>query len=179
MLLKKKKVERRKGTTYEPRLFYYDELTFLDPVVVLRTSLLMESFHGDDPLKEKTNNRPMNGKRLAIKKKERQDSTDEEIERVEYESTRSNYDMSEINGAAPESPQPQLTQPESPQPEVEMPTDLSKEETFCAMICSELKLLKSEDVYDNLTLEIFSIVKNAKMAERHIVYQPEDDMRRT
>ncbi|XP_054728521.1 uncharacterized protein LOC129237670 [Anastrepha obliqua] len=166
-VVEKKKVDSKKygdsgESMYEPRLFYYDEMTFLDPVVVLRACSLVEPH--EDPLRAKKPKRAINERPVIVEKRQRVDSTDDELE-----TPRSVYRPTDTHSEIDEAP------PESPLMELETSTDVGKEETFCAMLCSELKLIKSEEIYDNVTLEIFAIVKNAKMAERQIIYQPEEE----
>ncbi|XP_067637379.1 uncharacterized protein [Eurosta solidaginis] len=195
-VLEKKKVDNSVGasgkSTYEPRLFYYDEMTFLDPVIVLRILNITEKM-GDplyersatrslktvvanpaqksDPLTEKRPKRLVNSKALEPPKKimrfDYEESVEEQLSPLR-ESTPTKI-PSDTSSSPIDRHTSQITTAS------EDSVELSKEQTFCAMLCSELKLLNSEDVYDNVTAEIFSIVKNAKVAERQIIYQPEED----
>nr|XP_036226989.1 uncharacterized protein LOC106616832 isoform X2 [Bactrocera oleae] len=144
-VIEKKKVERKKteseDSLYEPRLFYYDEMTFLDPVVILR--FFNPTEQNADPLTEIKQKRSTNEGYMIAEKKRLRDISDVHLDNVL-------------------------------QDELEEEVYLNKEDTFCAMLCSELKSLKSEDIYDNVTSEIFTILRNAKIAERQIVYQPEE-----
>ncbi|XP_067637376.1 uncharacterized protein [Eurosta solidaginis] len=152
----------------EPRLYYYDEMTFLDPVIVMRPVSLLEQ---SDPLTEKRPKRLVNSKALEPPKKimrfDYEESVEEQLSPLR-ESTPTKI-PSDTSSSPIDRHTSQITTAS------EDSVELSKEQTFCAMLCSELKLLNSEDVYDNVTAEIFSIVKNAKVAERQIIYQPEED----
>ncbi|XP_011186436.1 uncharacterized protein LOC105214611 [Zeugodacus cucurbitae] len=164
-VLEKKKVDTKKissgDSLYQPRLFYYDEMTFLDPIVVLR--FFNPTEQSADPLSDKKSTRSTNDRHIAEKNKRKLfSSSDEDMPYSEPTPKKRLYNTHDVH------------LDNVPQVELEKEVHLSKEDTFCAMLCSELKLLKSEDVYDNVTSEIFTILRNAKMAERQIVYQPEE-----
>uniref|UniRef100_A0A034VGP1 MADF domain-containing protein n=1 Tax=Bactrocera dorsalis TaxID=27457 RepID=A0A034VGP1_BACDO len=165
-VIEKKKVERKKTksgeTLYEPRLFYYDEMTFLDPVVILR--FFNPTEQNADPLSEKKKQRSSNERHMIEEKKKRKLLNNSQTERSISELSPIKR-LREISDAHLDNE----LQDESDEEE-----HLSKADTFCAMLCSELKSLRSEDIYDNVTSEIFTILRNAKMAERQIVYQPEE-----
>ncbi|XP_004536390.2 uncharacterized protein LOC101461773 isoform X2 [Ceratitis capitata] len=173
--------------TYEPRLFYYDEMTFLNRVIVLRTSNLDEqnddsmrdnkaepSSDGEDmdaeksdPLREIRAKRSINRGYVVVEKKKRTGLVDEIYTTPQNSRSRHTERETEITNtpAAVEAAQTQI---------VKM-NELCKEETFCAMLCSELKRIRSEDIYDNATAEIFAILKSAKKADRRNAYKQEDD----
>ncbi|XP_004536391.1 uncharacterized protein LOC101461948 [Ceratitis capitata] len=183
----KKKVDKIKslsGKAYEPRLYYYNQMTFLDPVIILR---VFDQDNIDDPLAENKSLSSNNDRIVSTRKRQSSDSfdIDEEATQMELSSSRM---LSDTDESA--SPSPQLVRTTIKRRLIvdDMPNRLSssaytttktspptssKEDTFCAMLCSELKLLKSEETYDNVTTEIFNIVKSAKIAERQIDYQPE------
>ncbi|XP_039960934.1 uncharacterized protein LOC120775034 [Bactrocera tryoni] len=163
-VIEKKKVERKKSesTVYEPRLFYYDEMTFLDPVVILR--FFNPAEQNGDPLSEMKKQRSSNERHMIDEKKKRKifSNSDTERSHSEVSPIKRLRDISDVD------------LDNELEDELEAEEHLNKEDTFCAMLCSELKSLKSEDIYDNVTSEIFTILRNAKMAERQIVYQPEE-----
>ncbi|XP_050328316.1 uncharacterized protein LOC126758231 isoform X4 [Bactrocera neohumeralis] len=163
-VIEKKKVERKKSesTVYEPRLFYYDEMTFLDPVVILR--FFNPTEQNGDPLSEMKKQRSSNERHMIDEKKKRKifSNSDTERSHSEVSPIKRLRDISDVD------------LDNELEDELEAEEHLNKEDTFCAMLCSELKSLKSEDIYDNVTSEIFTILRNAKMAERQIVYQPEE-----
>ncbi|XP_018794608.1 PREDICTED: uncharacterized protein LOC108972464 [Bactrocera latifrons] len=165
-VIEKKKVERKRTesgeTVYEPRLFYYDEMTFLDPVVILR--FFNPTEQNADPLTEMKKQRSSKVRHMIDEKKKRKLFSNSQTERSHSELSpiKRLRDISDVH------------LDNELQDESEEEEHLSKEDTFCAMLCSELKSVKSEDIYDNVTSEIFTILRNAKMAERQIVYQPEE-----
>ncbi|XP_069966914.1 uncharacterized protein [Bactrocera oleae] len=165
-VIEKKKVERKKteseDSLYEPRLFYYDEMTFLDPVVILR--FFNPTEQNADPLTEIKQKRSTNEGYMIAEKKKRKLFSNSQTEpaHLEFSPTKRLRDISDVH------------LDNVLQDELEEEVYLNKEDTFCAMLCSELKSLKSEDIYDNVTSEIFTILRNAKIAERQIVYQPEE-----
>ncbi|XP_050328318.1 uncharacterized protein LOC126758231 isoform X6 [Bactrocera neohumeralis] len=166
-VIEKKKVERKKSesTVYEPRLFYYDEMTFLDPVVILR--FFNPTEQNGDPISEikqesSTNDGPMIAEKKNIKLFSKSQT---ERSHSELSPTKRLRDISDVDSD------------NELEDELEAQEHLSKEDTFCAMLCSELKSLKSEDIYDNVTSEIFTILRKAKMAERQKIYQTEENSR--
>uniref|UniRef100_A0A0K8UZM1 MADF domain-containing protein n=1 Tax=Bactrocera latifrons TaxID=174628 RepID=A0A0K8UZM1_BACLA len=165
-LLEKKKVERKRTeageSRYEPRLFYYDEMTFLDSVVILR--ILKPTEQNGDSLSEIKQNSSTNDGHMITEKKKRKLFSNSQTERShsEFSPIKRLRDISDVH------------LDNELQDELEEEKLLSKEDTFCAMLCSELKSLKSKDIYDNVTFEIFTILRNAKMAERQEIYQPEE-----
>ncbi|XP_050328317.1 uncharacterized protein LOC126758231 isoform X5 [Bactrocera neohumeralis] len=166
-VIEKKKVERKKSesTVYEPRLFYYDEMTFLDPVVILR--FFNPTEQNGDPLSEMKKQRSSNERHMIDEKKKRKifSNSDTERSHSEVSPIKRLRDISDVDSD------------NELEDELEAQEHLSKEDTFCAMLCSELKSLKSEDIYDNVTSEIFTILRKAKMAERQKIYQTEENSR--
>ncbi|XP_050328312.1 uncharacterized protein LOC126758231 isoform X1 [Bactrocera neohumeralis] len=173
-LLEKKKVERKNtesgDSRYEPRLFYYDEMTFLDPVVIFR--FIKPTEQNGDPISEikqesSTNDGPMIAEKVILFAKNIKLFSKSQTERShsELSPTKRLRDISDVDSD------------NELEDELEAQEHLSKEDTFCAMLCSELKSLKSEDIYDNVTSEIFTILRKAKMAERQKIYQTEENSR--
>ncbi|XP_011206804.1 uncharacterized protein LOC105228613 [Bactrocera dorsalis] len=165
-VLEKKKVERKRAesgrSSYEPRLFYYDEMTFLDPVIILR--FLNPTEQNGYPLSEINQTSSTNDGHMIAEKKKRKLFSNSQTERSlsEHSPIKRLRDISDVH------------LDNVLEDELEEEEHLSKEDTFCAMLSSELKSLKFEDIYDNVTSEIFTILRNAKMAERQVVYQPEE-----
>ncbi|XP_053951330.1 uncharacterized protein LOC128858834 [Anastrepha ludens] len=186
-IVEKKKVESRLDIngepTYEPHLYYYNQMTFLDPVVILRNQL-----QNEDPLTEHKTRPSVQDRIVVAPKRQRSNSSDfsEESFQLETEPPKRRPDSVDFSPKSSPQIEPKVsirrlvvndTPRQVPQRVTPTPRKktLSKEDTFCAMLCSELKLLKSEETYDNVTSEIFSAVKNAKISDRQIEYQLEDD----
>ncbi|XP_054087627.1 uncharacterized protein LOC114804269 [Zeugodacus cucurbitae] len=188
-VIEKKKVDSKKtnsgGSLYEPSLFYYDEMTFLDPVIILRICNPTEQ--STDPLcelrtKRSSNDKPIIAEKSTDSKSElrtKRSSNDRHIiaekkKHKVFSSTPKDNAHSEVTPAKRLRVTNDIHLDNVPQNKLENKDYLSKEDTFCTMLCSELKLLKSEDIYDNVTSEIFTILRNAKIAERQNVCPPEE-----
>ncbi|XP_018794606.1 PREDICTED: uncharacterized protein LOC108972463 [Bactrocera latifrons] len=180
----RKKVEASKNKhgipTYEPRLYYYQQMDFLAPVVSLRK--YSEQENNDDPLGESKGSSPKHDSTFSDRKRQRMDSSDAESDRAsshaELRTTKVPLDSDDSLSMIQIEPKPIKRRllvndvlKEQTQKVTKSHTRSCKEDTFCAMLCSELKLLKSEETYDNVTSEIFTAVKNAKIAERQRNYQ--------
>ncbi|XP_054087628.1 uncharacterized protein LOC128922109 [Zeugodacus cucurbitae] len=165
-VLEKKKADSKNANSgdslYEPRLFYYDEMTFLDPVIVLRICNPTEQ--STDHLRKLRAQRSSNDRHIIVEKKKRKVFSNTSEDKAHWELTPAKKQRV-LNDVHLDN---------VPQDELEKTDHTNKEDTFCAMLCSELQLLKSEDIYDNVTSEIFTILRNAKIAERQIEYQPEE-----
>ncbi|XP_011186442.2 uncharacterized protein LOC105214614 [Zeugodacus cucurbitae] len=182
--MERKKVESMKNkhgvSMYEPRLYYYNQMNFLDPVVALRT--VTEQENNDDPLIETKSFSPKHDLTPNDGKRQRTNSSDADSD---HGSSQAELRTSKVLPDSDDSLTMLEIEPkankrrilvndvlkEQTQKVTKGPTKSSKEYTFCAMICSELKLLKSEETYDNVTAEIFTAVKNAKISDRQRNYQ--------
>ncbi|XP_069966912.1 uncharacterized protein [Bactrocera oleae] len=185
----RKKVEASKNKhgvpTYEPRLYYYQQMDFLAPVVSLRK--YTEQENNDDPLSESKGNSPKHDLTLSDRKRQRMNSSESDSDRASPQAELrttvkvpldSDDSLNMIQIESKPTKRRLLVNDvlkEQTQKVTKTQTKSYKEDTFCAMLCSELKLLKSEETYDNVTSEIFTAVKNAKIAERQRNYQSENE----
>ncbi|XP_067637375.1 uncharacterized protein [Eurosta solidaginis] len=195
-LTEKKKVNKMKNrkVPYEPHLYYYNYMRFLDPVQIARimpeiekepqrtarpkTTIISHNGSFESPTRK-----PSYSSDNIIESLEEEEEQEDHLrlEEEDVEEEINNIDsMRSAFKVYPKQPHSaQLKQVQriptsnkaintSQQSSIAARPMPSKEDTFCAMICSELRLLKSEETYDSVTAEIFIALKNAKAADRKL-----------
>ncbi|XP_017490787.1 PREDICTED: uncharacterized protein LOC108378981 [Rhagoletis zephyria] len=213
-MAEKKKVESRTDSNgdpiYESHLYYYKQMSFLDPVIIkkppqptMSNRVVLNQKRGRSVSTDSEKEEPQRELRTSItrldstnpafratlrfnpiqtakyglhQQKVRSLSPDSEKEETQQElnTSISRLDSTNSPKAHPRFISKSTVRRTNDVPKTQPPKKivkhliLSKEDTFCAMLCSELKLLKSEETYDNVTSDIFAAVRSAKIAERQM-----------